>query len=232
MLERDGEHRERSGIAGELHETGRELIACLVVPQVQGDPTREPEPRSVLGTWPSLAERTERPLQQWRGRDVSLREPVASPSSRRSDAPAGCEAGGAACAAAATGPHPAPTGQTPCEHGCGQRFQVGLRGESRVEALEFLGCLEQERRSLAAAVRRKRDLGAQQVHPGPLELVERPSFSSGQQADGCVEGAGLILGRRCGHGATSARGLWSQGRGLLQEGGRRGPTQPRLRPLG
>ena len=80
--------------------------------------------------------------------------------------------------------------------------------------------------SVAAAVQCERDLTAQQVHLGALELVQRSGLCDGNQSECRVERAGLVLG--LGRGERAPRPGPRVGRqrgGTLQERGRgRQPT--------
>ncbi len=62
--------------------------------------------------------------------------------------------------------------ETPGEQRGHPRAQIGLARQVQVERLEPLGGLEQQRRGVAAEARGKRDLPAQQVHPGACELIQ------------------------------------------------------------
>ncbi len=59
----------------------------------------------------------------------------------------------------------------------GERVEVGLARERRVQRLQPLGGLEQQRRSVAAARRGERDLRAQQLCPRAVELVQRAGLA-------------------------------------------------------
>jgi hypothetical protein len=68
------------------------------------------------------------------------------------------------------------TAETAGEQGRRQGVEVGLARQRHIERREPVGGLEQQRRSVAAAVGGERDLGPQQLHPRTLELVERPGL--------------------------------------------------------
>ncbi len=145
----------------------------------------------------------------------------ARPSSSRSDARGGCDAGGAPLAARAVSSTPGAARQTAGEQHGGERFQIGLTREPRIERLEPLGGLEQQRRSVATAAQRERDLTTQQVDLGALELVQRSGLCDRDKSERRVERAGLVLG--LGRGERSprpARRLGRQHGGTLQERGR------------
>ena len=82
--------------------------------------------------------------------------------------------------------------------------QVGLARELQVEWLKPLRRLQQQRGSIAAETRGEGDLAAQQVHPGALELVERPGLRRGQEPESRVERAGLEASLRGGQRALRA----------------------------
>ena len=84
-----------------------------------------------------------------------------------------------------------------------------------------LAALSNKRRSVAAVPHDERDLGAQQVHLGALELVQRPGLCDGHQSERRVERAGLVLGLCRGERAPRpARGLGRQLGGPFQKRGR------------
>ena len=57
-----------------------------------------------------------------------------------------------------------------------QGGQVGLARELRVEWLQPVGGLQQQRGSIAAKARGEGDVATQQVDSGALELIERPGL--------------------------------------------------------
>jgi hypothetical protein len=79
------------------------------------------------------------------------------------------------------------------QHG-GERFQIGFTRERLIERFEPLGRLQQQGWSVAAAVERERDLTAQQLHLGALELSQRPGFCDRHQSECHVERTRLVLG--------------------------------------
>ena len=99
------------------------------------------------------------------------------------------------------------TGKAAREHGGGERFEIGVAGECRVEAFELRGGLEQERGGFVAPVDGERDLGLEQVGAGVLEIGERPGSRRAEQRASGVGGAGrqLCLGRRQAAGAALVR---------------------------
>src|SRR5436309_1932723 len=68
-----------------------------------------------------------------------------------------------------------------------ERFQVRLARRSTVKWLEPFGCIEQQRRSVAAAREREHDLGAQASKAGALKVVEWAHLRNRQK---------LVRGRR------------------------------------
>ncbi len=130
-------------------------------------------------------------------------------------------------------PKIAGTSETPGEQRGYPRAQIGLARQVQVERLEPLGGLEQQRRGVAAQARGKRDLAAQQVHPGACELILRPGLCHGQQAERGVKRAGAVLGLRRGHRPLrAARRVKRQPGGPLKEHGRRRQTTAALCPPG
>ena len=115
--------------------------------------------------------------------------------------------------------------QMPGKRGCAPRSQIGLTGQIEVQRLEPLGRLEQQRGSVAAEVRHKRDLPAQQVHPRASQSIQWPSLRDRQQFQRLSERAGLhadLCCRQRTSGVTHRIG--GQQHRLLQE--RRGRGQP------
>ncbi len=123
--------------------------------------------------------------------------------------------------------------QAPGEHRRRERLQVGLPGQRGVQRIEPPGRLEQQRRRVAPALARERDLGAQPLQPRALELVDRPELGGGQQVGrgrrvGDVE-PGLGRGERARDAQAGIRG--QLGGALQERRGRRQPA-PGLRPAG
>jgi hypothetical protein len=79
--------------------------------------------------------------------------------------------------------------------------------------------------------RGERDPCAQQVAPGALQFIQRSGLCHGQQAERGVEGAGQVLGLRCGQRPPCpAPWVERQPGGLLQERGRCRQTAAALCP--
>jgi len=57
---------------------------------------------------------------------------------------------------------------------------------------------DQQRRHVAGPARCERDLPAQQVHPGALQLIQRPGLRGREQFQGLAERASLHVGLRRG----------------------------------
>jgi len=73
--------------------------------------------------------------------------------------------------------------------------------------------LEQQRRSLIPAAGCNRDLGAQKVDLGVLELIEMPRLRHGQQSQRRIPPAGVGRSLRCGQCALrSLPRFWCQRR--------------------
>ena len=127
--------------------------------------------------------------------------------------------------------HPAAKSQAAGEYRGGQRVQVRLAGQLRVERLELAGRLQQQRGRVTAAAGGERDLAAQQVRPSPPEFIRRPSLRGDQQGQGRIERASLVRGLRRGQRPLRpARRVQGQRGRALQEGGRRGQPAARLGP--
>ena len=112
-------------------------------------------------------------------------------------------------------------------------MQIGLPRQPGVERFEAFGGLEQQRWSVAAPAGGERDLPAQQVGPGSLELVKRSRLRRGQQPQRRIERAGLGRYPRRGQRALRPPGRFERQRGRpFQERGRRRQPAARLRPAG
>ena len=121
----------------------------------------------------------------------------------------------------------------PGEQRCLVGVQVGLAGQVQVERLQPPGRLQQQRRRVAVQARGERDLPAQQVRPGALQLIQRPGLRHREQVQRLAERAGPPAGLRRGQRAPgAARRIGRQRRRPLPE--RRGGRQPAagLRPPG
>ena len=111
--------------------------------------------------------------------------------------------------------------------------QVGLARELEVERLEPPRGLQQQRRSIAGKTRGEGELAAHQVHPGALELIQRPGLRRGHEPERRLERAGLETRLRRGQRALgSSRRVDRELGGALQERGRRGDAAAGLRTAG
>src|SRR6185436_3963796 len=126
-----------------------------------------------------------------------------------------------------------PARQAAGEQRGGQRVEVGGARERRVDGFELPGRLEQQRRCVAAAPRRERDLTTQQLHARRLEVTGVAFLGGGEQSESLVERARLVRRlRRRKRPLGAAPRLRCERYGALQEGGGRDHTTPRLRPSG
>ena len=78
-------------------------------------------------------------------------------------------------------------------HGAAERLEVCLAGERRVERLEAARRAQEQAAGVAAALLLQRDLGAQEVGPGPPELAERARLDPCQQRERGLEVARVAL---------------------------------------
>ena len=128
------------------------------------------------------------------------------------------------------GCRPAPPGGRRTAPRPTRRGTCRARGARRASRASVAAC-EQQQRRVAAAVLGERDLGPEQIHAGPPELVERPGLRGRQQPARHVERprpqAGLGGGERP---VGSPRGIAGQRDRALQERGRGGEAAARLRP--
>ena len=115
----------------------------------------------------------------------------------------------------------------------GPRVEVRVAREADVERLELPCGLEQQQRSLAAALLGERDLGPEEIHAGPPELVERSGLRGRQQPVRHVERPRPEAGLGgCERPFGAPRGIAGQRDRTLQERGRGGEAAARLRPDG
>ena len=73
------------------------------------------------------------------------------------------------------------------EERCAPRIEIRVAREAHVERLELPCGLEQQQRSVAAALLGKRDLGLEPIQAGSRELVERPGLRGRQQPASHIE---------------------------------------------
>ena len=75
VVQRQREHRERAGVACDLHVAGAQLMPCIVVEQVRRDAAGRPRPAHVLPGAPALvADLAEGPLERRRAGRVTVGE--------------------------------------------------------------------------------------------------------------------------------------------------------------
>jgi hypothetical protein len=162
-----------------------------VVPQVAGDEPRQPEPTDDVARIASsvLRERVERTPQRLDAGDVAFREARRKSveqdvgRSRRlsSDGRSLSSRGHLRRADVAV--------EAAREDRGSDRFEVNLARRSAVERLEPVRCLEQQRRSVAAASEREHDLRAQTGEPRALKLVQRTPLRNRQKLVRCLRRA-------------------------------------------
>ena len=108
-----------------------------------------------------------------------------------------------------------------------------LASHRGVERFEAPGGIEQQGRGVAAARAGERDLRAQALQPGALQLVERGKLGGRQQLERRVRCGGIELGLRGGQGPpASLRRIGGQLRRVRQESRRRRRASARLRTVG
>ncbi len=213
---------------------GGEQVPAPLVPQYLGGGAREPEPAQLFAGGDVFAgEGAQRPLERRRCGRVSLcdqqRQPIQQQiwrvrwlrHHRRGPGSLSCLA------------QTVPCHGTVGVYGKGERLQISLPRQPGVERFEASRGLEQLRWNAAAAAGGERDLPAQQVGPGSLELIKRSGLRRSQQPQGRIERAGLGRCARGGQRALRPLGrLKRQRRGTLEESGRRGQTAARLGAVG
>ena len=234
LVQGDGQQRERAGPACELDLARGELVPRHVVAEGPGDVAGQPEPAElVLLGEGVLPEGPQRLLQRGRPCGVAPGHEEGEPVEQQiagaggGGPPVGGEdrLGDLARIAAA---HQAVGGERR-----GERVEVGLARERRVERLQPLGGLEQQRGSVAAARRGERDLRVQQLRSRALELVQRSRLRHREQPLRRVGRTGLVLALRGGKRAPRpARRVGRQlGSALVKRGPRR-QAAPRPRAPG
>jgi len=120
-------------------------------------------------------------------------------------------------------------GQMPSEQSRLPRVQVSFAGQTGVEWLQPLSRLQQQRRGVAARAGGERDLAAQPIRLGALELIQRPRLRRGQQLQRLTEHTRPQASLRGGQRPTGPpRRIGRQQRGTLQERSRRGQPAARL----
>ena len=118
----------------------------------------------------------------------------------------------------------------PGEQRRGPCVEVRVAREANVERLELPRGLEQQERSVAAALLGERDLRPEQIHARPPELVERPGLRGRQQPVGHFERPCAQAGLGgCERSVGAPRGISGQCDRTLQERGRGGQAAARLR---
>ena len=77
-----------------------------------------------------------------------------------------------------------------------ERFEIGGARPVGVDRLEFAGGRQQQRGSVAAALRGECDLRAQEIQTSALEIIDAAALRGGEERKGVVECPGLVLGLR------------------------------------
>ena len=194
--EGEREHGQRARLAHEPQLPRRELAPALVVPQSRSPRCRRrARPAEAAVAASSRRNALHRSLQQLaRRRACPSASIVARPSSSRSGARGERRGRGARAPPPRSRARRRPPSR-PANCGGHQRLQVGLARERHVERLELPGGAQQQRGSVAAAVRRERDLPRAAAAPaarwsassGPAcALASSASAASGAPA--CVLG--------------------------------------------
>ena len=180
--------REHAGVANEPDLSGRDRAHALVVPhRGAGSDSRPTPPQRVLHG--HCKERFGCSLQRRSSGGVSLGGQLSHARKQQLEGPRGSPRW------RRKRPDGAPDFQDdvplPRHARRAPGVQVGLARELQVERLKSAGGLEQQRRSIAGGARGEGDVAAEQVHPGALDIVERPGLRRGQESQSRVERAGL-----------------------------------------
>ena len=174
--------RKRAGIADELDLPRGDRMRAVIVPDGVAGRRGHPAPaQDILHR--DVGERCRCPLQHRSRGGVSVGgqqgEPVEQQvEGTRSTRPRRERPDGAADLQQDAPSRGLPSGDERRAPGC----QVGLARELQVERLEPPRGLQQQRRSIAGKTRGEGELTAHQVHPGALELIQRPGLRRGQRA--------------------------------------------------
>ena len=124
-------------------------------------------------------------------------------------------------------------GQPAREHRRGEGVDIGGAAQVRVDRLQPLGRLQQQRGSITAALGDERDPCLQQIGSGALHFAELFGPGEPQQIDRGLERPRLDLGRRRGqHPFGAFVPIRGQCRRSFQEGGRRADPAATLRAAG
>ena len=234
LAEGHGKHTESAGFSGTPDVAQGQQVPALVVPQYLGGEHAEPEPAHLL-LCGNVLDRggAERPLEGRRRSRVALRDQQHQAIYHQIGRTwwLWCPARGLGGLGRLT--QTATCSETAGVQRRGERLQVGLARQPGIEWFETSGGLQQQRRGVASAAGGERDLPAQQVGPGALELVERLCLGRGQQPQRSVERARL---GRCPCGGQLAlrpeSRLGRESGGPFEEGGCRGQAAAGLRPAG
>ena len=228
------EQAERAGVACHAHPARREHVPELVVPEILGQATRQPQPTHVpCGQSLHVAEPVERVPERRHTRRVALGEPRGQPVEEQVD-----RAWRLLCR------RPSLSGlghladvrfvaESAGEHRRRHRLEMRLASHRGVERFEAPGGIEQQGGSVAAARAGEHDLRAQPLQPRELKLVERGKLGGGQQLERRIRCRGIELRLRGSQGPPAPlRRFGGQLRRLRQErcSRRRAPTGPR--PVG
>ena len=218
---------ERACVAGDLRLASGQRVEGIGIPQLDGDddvdsPTGEPE-RAVGFFVADLQgeKQLECSRQGGRGGWVAVRQPQRERVEQDVDRTRRLRRGRRG-ARGLGGFQDAAGDLEVVGHRGPERLQVCLAGQAGVERLETSGRAHEQPAGVAAASLLQRDLSAQEVDAGSLELVERSSLNCHQQAERVVKRAGVALCRGSDEQALGTMsGFGRQHRGALEERGRR-----------
>ena len=231
----DGEDLERAGVAGELHRARADLEAAVVVPHEVRRPRRQPPPAEhLLHGDVGARERGDRAPQHRRGGGAPVGEDQRQAVQQQVARKRSASGSGAVAAARETSSRlpPAPASR-PANSAAPHASRYVSRARRTSSGSSFLRGLQQQQRSVAAAVLGERDLGPEQLDARAPELVQRPGLRGRQEPVRHVERPGPEARLRGGERSLGPpRGIAGQRDRALQERGRGGQAAARLRPAG
>ena len=164
------EHRERAGVAGDLHVAGGQRIPGIVIEQLRRDAAGRPRPAHVLPGTPALVtDRSQCPLERRRAGRITGGETHGQAFEQQIDGTRHPWWGRRLASGLGGGPRAAaePAGDA---RGA-QRFQVGLARKGGVERLELSGRISEQRHRVPAAPQVQGDLPVQALEHGPVEVA-------------------------------------------------------------
>ena len=180
VVERERKPAQRAVRPGQPDLAGGELEPRLVVPQIHRDEViGHAQPVQLRRPGPVAVQRL---AEQGGGRRVPVGQPHRQAAEQQLGVlglpvPRSCRSGRARDLERVL-----PAGQAADVDGGHEGLQIGLPGQARVQVLQPLGRLEQQRRRVAPSSQRERDLRPHPLHQRVAELTQRPDLGRGQES--------------------------------------------------